>query len=109
DNVPANGNWSETPWLLMDMYDLEGNLNSRGTLVNIILEAVQLVSSSQLSALTAAGLKYYRMEPELTQALAAMDNITPQNIQALAGCAQQYLQNEGAATFNQVIKALTTT
>jgi predicted acylesterase/phospholipase RssA len=109
DNVPADGNWSETPWLLMDMYDLEGNLNSRGTLVNIILEAVQLVSSSQLSALTAAGLKYYRMEPELTQALAAMDNITPQNIQALAGRAQQYLQNEGAATFNQVINALMTT
>lgn len=107
DNVPVNGNWSQTPWVLLDMYDLEGNTNSAGTLINVILEAVQLVSSSQLRGLANAGLTFYRLEPVLPFNLAAMDNITPENINALLACVQQYLQNDGAAVFNSVINLLT--
>ena len=107
DNVPANGNWSEYPWVVMDMYDLEGNKNSGGTLIDVILDAVQLVSTAQLSALANAGLTFYRLEPQLPASLAALDNISPANIEALLNCVQQYLQTEGADVFNSVIKALT--
>jgi uncharacterized protein len=105
--TPDNGNWSETPWMLENMYDLEG-FESDATLLDVILSAVPLVADCQLNALINAGLQYYRLEPPITQSLAAMDNVTPSNIQALQTAANKYISKGGAGNqiFSNIIKLL---
>lgn len=104
-DCPDNGDWSETPWVVDDMYDLQGN-QSRGLMINVILDAVQQVSGNQLAAMQAGGLNYYRLEPMIPQSMAAMDNITPQNITNLTNAAISYVSGAGAAVFNKVITVL---
>lgn len=106
-SVPANGNWGESPWLLSDLYDLSGKENSKGALINIITEAVQLVSNQQISSLISAGLTYLRIEPPITQAQSQMDDIDPDNINSLLQTAKAYIQTgKGASTFNDIINAI---
>jgi predicted acylesterase/phospholipase RssA len=104
-DCPDNGDWSETPWMIENMHDLEG-YQSKGLLLNVILEAVQLVASSQLTAMQQGGLNYYRLEPTIPQSMGAMDNITPQNIADLLAAAKNYVENEGAALFNDIVSIL---
>ncbi|MEL6809875.1 MAG: patatin-like phospholipase family protein [Bacteroidota bacterium] len=103
---PDNGNWSTTPWVISSMYDLEGVQNDRGTIVNVILDAVQLVTNSQLEAMQRGGLTYYRLEPSLTKAQSNMDDINPANIQSLITSANNYLSGDGAATLAKIVSAL---
>ena len=105
--TPDNGNWSETPWMLEKMYDLEG-YETDATLLNIILSAVPLVADCQLNALIKAGLQYYRLEPFITQSLGAMDDVSPSNIRALQTAADKYISDGGAGNqmFNDIIKLL---
>jgi hypothetical protein len=104
---PDNGNWSLGPWMAPDMYDLQGQQNS-GTLVNIILDAVQNVAAQQLQLLQLAGLNYFRLEPNIPYSLSQMDNITPANISNLQKAAANYIQPGGAGhtLFGQVLNAL---
>jgi len=105
--VLADGNWSKTPWLEPGLFDLEGAANDGGAILNVILDAVQEVSNSQLQALQKSGLQYYRLEPRLTLAQSQMDNIDPANINSLIQTADDYLKStEGAATFNKIVTAL---
>lgn len=105
--TPDNGNWSKMPWVVLGMYDLEGAKNDGGTILSIILNAVQEVSNSQLEAMTKSGLTYYRLEPSLTKAQSEMDDIQPANISSLMKTAQQYIQSgEGAKTFNSIVNEL---
>ncbi len=104
--VPSDGNWGSVAWVIEYLYDLEGTTNKGGTLVNVILDAVQMVSNNQLDALTASGLTYYRLEPELELSQAGMDNINPQNIDSLIKTAKKYLANEGADTFKDILNTL---
>jgi predicted acylesterase/phospholipase RssA len=106
DIVPKEGNWSTLPWMVEKLDDLEGADHSRGALMSIILDAVQSVTNSQLTALKQVGLKYYRLEPKLTYSQSQMDNIDPNNIQSLMTTAKTYLKGEGAATFEAVISEL---
>ncbi|MEW8313843.1 MAG: hypothetical protein AB2669_21645 [Candidatus Thiodiazotropha endolucinida] len=104
--VPVDGNWSTTPWMIEKLDDLEGADHSRGVLMSIVLDAVQTVTNSQLTALKQAGLKYYRLEPELTYAQSHMDNIHPRNIQSLIATANAYIEGEGAETFKAILNEL---
>ncbi|WP_428607313.1 patatin-like phospholipase family protein [Sedimenticola sp.] len=104
--VPKEGNWSTLPWMVEKLDDLEGADHSRGALLSIILDAVQSVTNSQLTALKQAGLKYYRLEPKLTYSQSHMDNIDPNNIQSLMTTAKTYIEGEGAAIFEAVINEL---
>ncbi len=104
-----DGNWSELPWVMEEMYDLEGAENSRGTILNIVLDAVQLASDAQLRALQKSGLTYLRLEPELTKTQSQMDNIQPGNISSLVQTEQNYLANgPGKSTLDSIILALNT-
>lgn len=103
----SNGNWSEMPWIMQELYDLEGNENNKGTLVNVILEAVQTVTDSQLKGFQKSGLQYYRLEPTLNQSQSVMDNISPTNISSLMNTANSYLKTpEGATIFNKIVNIL---
>ena len=105
--MPDNGNWSTTPWVIEALYNLEGVEDDRGTIINIILTAVQMVSRNQLNALQKSGLKYYRLEPTLTHEQSVMDNIHSTNISSLIKTANDYLSsNEGSAILEQIISAL---
>ena len=106
DIVPEDGNWSTLPWMVEKLDDLEGADHSRGALMSSILEAVQSVTHSQLTALKQVGLKYYRLEPKLTYSQSQMDNIDPNNIQSLMATANTYLKGEGAEIFEAVIHEL---
>lgn len=106
DIVPVGGNWSTTPWMVEKLDDLEGADHNRGVLIGIVLDAVQTVTNSQLTALKQAGLKYYRLEPELTYTQSHMDNIHPRNIQSLIATANVYIEGEGAETFKAVLNEL---
>jgi hypothetical protein len=74
--------------------------------MSIVLEAVQMVTNSQLTALKQAGLKYYRLEPKLRYAQSHMDNIQSSNIQSLTATANAYLKGEGAKTFKAILNEL---
>lgn len=104
---PADGNWSLVPWMGPDMYDLQGQKND-GTLVNIILDAVQNVAAQQLQGMVNAGLTYFRLEPTIPYSLSQMDNISPANITALLNAAKAYIAPGGAgnAVFMDVVKAV---
>lgn len=103
----SNGNWSEMPWIMQELYDLEGNENNKGTLVSVILEAVQTVTDSQLKGLQKSGLQYYRLEPTLNQSQSVMDNISPANISSLMNTANGYLKTpEGATIFSKIVNIL---
>ncbi|WP_316367421.1 patatin-like phospholipase family protein [Candidatus Thiodiazotropha sp. CDECU1] len=106
DIVPVGGNWSTTPWMVEKLDDLEGTDHNRGVLMSIVLDAVQTVTHSQLTALKQAGLKYYRLEPELTYAQSHMDNIHPRNIQSLIATANAYIKGEGAEIFKAILNDL---
>lgn len=109
DLTPKDGNWSETPWVMEKMYDLEGAENSRGTVLNIVLDAVQLASDAQLKALRKSGLTYFRLEPVLTKTQSQMDNIQPGNISSLVQSAQNYVASgPGKSTLDSIIVALKT-
>lgn len=104
---PDNGNWSEYPWVVAGMYDLEGNKNNGGTVVNVILDAVQLVTNDQMDALRKGGLDYYRLEPELAAAQGKMDDTTAANINSLIKTANTYLTSaEGSKTLSDIVTAL---
>lgn len=106
-SAPGMGNWSETPWVLEDLYNLEGVEYSRGALITIILDAVQMVSDSQLSALRAAGLQYYRLEPILTAEQSPMDSIGTQHINSLIQTADNYLLSPyGDSVLNAIVTVL---
>ncbi|THF53322.1 hypothetical protein E6C50_03725 [Flavobacterium supellecticarium] len=109
DPDPDNGNWGYIPWVASDLDDLSGNENGRGAVVNIITESVQLVSNQQLLALANSGLTYFRLEPNITQAQAQMDNIDPTNIDSLITTASEYLIDNGIGqkTFNAIVAELT--
>lgn len=104
---PADGNWSLIPWMGPDMYDLQGQKND-GTLVNIILDAVQNVAAQQLNLMTYGGLTYYRLEPVIPYSLSQMDNINPTNIANLYKTAKNYIASGGAgnALFNDVLNVI---
>jgi predicted acylesterase/phospholipase RssA len=104
--VPKDGNWGLTPWMVEKLDDLEGADHSRGVLMSIVLDAVQMVTNSQLTALKQAGLRYYRLEPKLTYEQSHMDNIQPKNIQSLTATADAYLKGEGAETFKAILNEL---
>lgn len=106
DIVPKQGNWSTLPWMVEKLDDLEGADHSRGALISIILDAVQSVTNSQLTALKQVGLKYYRLEPKLTYGQSQMDNIDPNNIQSLMTTTKTYIKGEGAAIIEAVINEL---
>lgn len=99
-----NGNWDSVPWM-KSLYDLEG-YEADGTLISIIMESVQQVTNSQLLALKASGLNYYRLEPNILQSLSGMDDITHTNINNLTQRAADYIQYEGKAVFNEVVNIL---
>ena len=88
-----------------DLYDLMGHDN-RGALLDIILDAVQLVTDRQLTALTQAGLTYFRLEPQLPQSLSRMDDISAANIKGLQNCAENYLKSPGADNFNDILAVI---
>lgn len=104
--VPKDGNWGMTPWMVEKLDNLEGADHSRGGLMSIVLDAVQTVTNSQLSALKHAGLKYYRLEPKLTYAQSHMDNIDTGNIQSLIATANAYINGEGAEKFKAILNEL---
>ncbi len=104
--VPKEGNWGMGPWMVEKLDNLEGADHSRGGLMSIVLDAVQAVTHSQLTALQQAGLKYYRLEPKLTYAQSQMDNIDTANIQSLIETANAYIHTEGAGKFKAVLNAL---
>ena len=105
--VPAFGNWGTNPWLVSKMYDLEGHKNDRGTMVEIILDAVQLVTDQQLNAMQTAGLTYKRLEPTISAGQSHMDNISPANIQSLENTAKAYLQSgEGKKIMQEIVNLL---
>lgn len=106
DIIPKEGNWSTLPWMVEKLNDLEGADHSRGVLLSIILDAVQSVTNSQLTALKQVGLKYYRLEPKLTYSQIQMDNIDPNNIQSLMTTTKTYLKGEGAAIIESVTNEL---
>ncbi|MES9969854.1 MAG: patatin-like phospholipase family protein [Candidatus Thiodiazotropha sp.] len=106
DIVPVSGNWGTIPWIVEKLDDLEGADHSRGVLMSIVLDAVQMVTNSQLTALQQAGLKYYRLEPELTYAQSHMDNIDPRNIQSLIATANAYIKGEGAEIYKAILNEL---
>lgn len=99
-----NGNWDSVPWM-KSLYDLQG-YEADGTLISIILEAVQQVSDAQLTALIKGGLSYIRLEPVITQAESAMDDVSNQNIARLTQRAVDYLKYEGKNDFDTVIRFL---
>jgi predicted acylesterase/phospholipase RssA len=107
DLTPDNGNWSKMPWMVENMYDLQG-YETDATLLNIILGAVPLVADCQLNALIKAGLQYYRLEPQIPQSLSAMDKIKTSNISALETAAANYISQggNGYQTFNNIINLL---
>lgn len=89
--IPDNGNWGTCPWIMSDLYDLEKN-ESRGTILNVVLNAVQFVTNQQIAAFQKAGLTYFRLEPEdLTFAQSQMDNINSENISSLQTVANNYI------------------
>jgi len=104
--VPKDGNWGLAPWMVEKLDNLEGADHSRGGLMSIVLDAVQSVTNSQLSALQQAGLTYYRLEPQLTYAQSQMDNIDTGNIHSLIATANAYLDGEGAGKFKAILDAL---
>lgn len=104
--VPKDGNWGMTPWMVEKLDNLEGADHSRGGLMSIVLDAVQTVTNSQLSALKHAGLKYYRLEPKLTYTQSHMDNIDTGNIQSLIETANAYINGEGAGKFKAILNEL---
>ncbi|XLS28321.1 patatin-like phospholipase family protein [Flavobacteriaceae bacterium M23B6Z8] len=105
--VPAFGNWGPEPWLTASMKDLKGNSNSRATMIEIILDAVQLVTDDQLNAMQKAGLTYLRLEPALTLSQSQMDDISPANIASLEATAKSYIQSgEGQNILNKIITVL---
>lgn len=104
--VPKEGNWGMAPWMLEKLDNLEGADHSRGGLMGIVLDAVQTVTNSQLTALKQAGLKYYRLEPKLTYAQSHMDNIDTDNIRSLIATANAYINGEGAGTLKAILSEL---
>ncbi len=109
DDTPTDGNWSEAPWVLEHMNDLQGTPNSRGTILNIVLDAVQLASDAQLKALRKSGLTYFRLEPVLTKAQSQMDNIQTANIDSLVMSAQNFITSgPGKRTLDSIVVALKT-
>lgn len=107
DDTPKDGNWSTVPWVVEKLYDLEGQDHARGALLSVVLSAVQMVSDNQLKALKKAGLQYYRLEPELTIKQDQMDDISPENINALIANAKNYLESKtGKKTFEDIVAAI---
>jgi len=104
-DCPDNGDWSITPWMIENMIDLQG-YQTEGMLVNIILDAVQLVSANQLTILQQGGLNYYRLEPVIPQSLSSMDNISQENIDNLTAAATSYLSGDGSEIFADIITIL---
>ncbi|MCV9927896.1 patatin-like phospholipase family protein [Flavobacterium sp. LS1R49] len=104
---PNNGNWGKVPWMVSELFDLSGIEKKDGAIVNIIGEAVQLVSNLQLLGLKNSGLLYYRLEPTITFDQSKMDNIDPDNITSLVTTATDYLASaEGNNIFNEIVTAL---
>lgn len=107
DDTPKDGNWSTVPWVVEKLYDLEGEAHTRGALLSVVLSAVQMVSDNQLKALEKAGLQYYRLEPKLTIKQDQMDNISPENINALIATTNNYLKSKnGKKTFEDIVAAI---
>jgi hypothetical protein len=91
------------------MNDLQGALNSRGTILNVVLDAVQLASDAQLKALRKSGLTYFRLEPVLAKSQSQMDNIQPANIDSLVRSAQNFVTSgPGKRTLDSIVVALKT-
>ena len=103
---PDYGNWGFLPWLVSDLDDLSGTENSRGAIINIITESVQMVSNQQMEALKSSGLLYYRLEPKITREQSKMDNIDVSNIASLIDTAAEYLNGEGRDTLKAILLAL---
>ncbi|WP_340202929.1 patatin-like phospholipase family protein [Ascidiimonas sp. W6] len=105
--APAFGNWGTAPWLGERLYNLEGKKNDRGTMVEIILDAVQLVTDKQMNMLRAGGLTYHHLEPTLTAGQSQMDNIDPANITSLENTANAYIKSgEGKKIMNEIVTLL---
>ncbi len=107
DDIPKDGNWDYFPWVISKMYNLEGHKNEGGTILNIVLDAVQMAADRQLATLQKSGLTYYRLEPELSASQSQMDNISLANVNSLIDAAQKYLAgNEGKAILDSIVVAL---
>jgi len=85
---------------------IEGFENGAGTVVDVILDAVQLVTNSQMEALRNGGLTYYRLEPSLTQAQSNMANYKVANVNSLMATANAYLKGDGAKALADIVTAL---
>lgn len=99
------GNWGAKPWVLSDLYDLSYN-PGYGSLLNIILDAVQNVADAQLTAMIKGGLTYYRLEPQLSFSQSAMDDYSAGNIQSLIDTTSSYLAGDGSGDYQKVIGLL---
>lgn len=104
--TPDDGNWNYMPWLVESMYNLEGVKNERGSVVDVINYSVQMAPQLQMRGFQAAGLTYYRLEPVIPESLAAMDNVSPENINALKAAARGYLAGPGTEIFRTVVATL---
>ncbi|SMP03808.1 Patatin-like phospholipase/acyl hydrolase [Muriicola jejuensis] len=106
DMIPKSGNWGEGPWMGIPeaIYNLEEEKTA--SLMYIMMDAVQLVSDSQMKAFEHAGLKYLRLEPSLALEQAAMDNIDSTNIKSLKDTVEHYLAGDGRSTFKEIINIL---
>jgi len=100
------GNWGEFAWAGFPekIYNLEEA--DTASLLSIMMDAVQLVSDEQMKAFEHGGLTYLRLEPPLPLEQAAMDNIKPENINALKQIVEAYLANEGKTTYDEIITVL---
>jgi len=107
DDIPKDGNWNYYPWVISKMYNLEGHENQGGTILNIVLDAVQVASDRQLQTLQRSGLTYFRLEPELSATQSQMDNISAANVNSLIDAAQKYLAaSEGRSILDSIVVAL---
>ncbi len=91
--VPSNGNWGTTPWLGDKLYNLSEKEFDRGVILDMVLNASQLISNQQLESFKLAGLQYFRLEPEITIEQSQMDNISKENIDSLFKIAKIYVAN----------------
>ncbi len=105
--VPDDGNWGEFYWVIDKLYDLEGNVNQGGTIVNLMLESVQMAPDNQLRDLAnVLPIEYIRLEPTLPASLTQMDNTSPENIDALVKVANDFIKGEGKADFEKILQYL---
>jgi uncharacterized protein len=103
--VPADGNWGESTWLGRDLYNLSQIEFDKGVIMDMVLDASQLITNQQVNAFINAGMQYFRLEPQLSQDEDQMDNISQSNIDSLTNTAQSYIRTQQSA-FQEILQIL---